>query len=48
MGSGRASLNLPAIEHMDQALRLNVLTHLLGNEILLDCDLTAQRIKITA
>jgi riboflavin biosynthesis pyrimidine reductase len=48
MGSGRASLNLPAIEHMDQALRLNVITHLLGNEILLDCDLTAQRIKITA
>lgn len=48
MGSGRASLNLPAIEHMDQALRLNVLTHLLGNEILFDCDLTAQRIKISA
>ena len=48
MGSGRASLNLPAIEHMDQALRLNVLTHLLGNEILFDCDLTAQRIKTSA
>jgi riboflavin-specific deaminase-like protein len=48
MGSGRASLNLPAIVHMDQALRLNVLTHLLGNEILFDCDLTAQRIKISA
>ena len=48
MGSGRASLNLPAIEHMDQALRLNVITHLLGNEILFDCDLTAQRIKISA
>lgn len=46
MGSGRASLTLPAIEHMDQALRLNVLTHLLGNEILFDCDLTAQRVKI--
>jgi diaminohydroxyphosphoribosylaminopyrimidine deaminase/5-amino-6-(5-phosphoribosylamino)uracil reductase len=48
MGSGRARLNLPAIEHMDQALRLNVLTHLLGNEILFDCDLTAQRVKISA
>ena len=48
VGSGRASLNLPAIEHMDQALRLNVLTHLLGNEILFDYDLTVQRIKISA
>ena len=46
MGSGRASLNLPAIEHMDQALRLNIHTHLLGNEVLFDCDLSAQRIKI--
>lgn len=48
MGSGRASLNLPAIEHMDQALRLNVMTHLLDDEILFDCDLTGQRVKITA
>lgn len=46
MGSGRASLNLPAIEHMDQALRLNVQTHLLGNEVLFDCDLSPQRVKI--
>ena len=46
MGSGRASLNLPAIEHMDQALRLNVRTHLLGNEVLFDCDLSDQRLKI--
>ena len=46
MGSGRASLNLPAIEHMDQALRLNVRTHLLGNEVLFDCDLSPQRVKI--
>lgn len=46
MGSGRPSFNLPAIEHMDQALRLNVHTHLLGKEVLFDCDLSAQRIKI--
>ncbi len=46
MGSGRASLNLPAIEHMDQALRLDVRTHLLGNEVLFDCDLSPQRVKI--
>jgi len=46
MGSGRASLNLPAIEHMDQALRLQVQTHQLGNEVLFDCDLSPQRVKI--
>lgn len=46
MGSGRASLNLPAIEHMDQALRLDVRTHQLGNEVLFDCDLSPQRVKI--
>jgi riboflavin biosynthesis pyrimidine reductase len=46
MGSGRASLNLPAIEHMDQALRLNVRTHQLGNEVLFDCDLSPQRVNI--
>ena len=46
MGSGRASLNLPAIEHMDQALRLHVQSHQLGNEVLFDCDLSPQRVKI--
>lgn len=46
MGSGRASLNLPAIEHMDQALRLTVRTHQLGNEVMFDCDLSPQRVKI--
>lgn len=48
MGSGRASFNLPAIEHMDQALRLNMHTHLIGKEVLFDCDLSTQRVKITA
>lgn len=46
MGSGRASLSLPAIEHMDQAQRLDVHTHLLGNEVLFDCDLSKQRVRI--
>jgi riboflavin-specific deaminase-like protein len=46
MGSGRASLNLPAIEHMDQALRLNVRTHQLGNEVLFDCNMSPQRVNI--
>jgi riboflavin-specific deaminase-like protein len=47
MGSGRPSFNLPPIEHMDQAMRLPVKTHLLGNEIVFDCDLQPQRRAIT-
>jgi len=47
MGSGRPSFNLPPIEHMDQAMRLPVKTHLLGKEVVFDCDLQAQRSAIT-
>ena len=46
MGSGRASFNLNAIEHMDQALRLKVQTHLLGSDVLFDCDLSSSRTKL--
>ena len=46
MGSGRLSFNLPQIEHMDQALRLEVKTHLLGTDVLFDCDLRNQRVLI--
>jgi riboflavin-specific deaminase-like protein len=48
MGSGRPSFNFPPIQHMDEALRLNVATHLIGNEILLDCDLRHQRVMADA
>lgn len=48
MGSGRPSFNLPPIEHMDQALRLPVKTHLLGNEIVFDCELRSQRLSADA
>lgn len=49
MGSGRPSFNLPPIEHMDQALRLPVQTHLLlGNEIVFDCELRSQRLSADA
>jgi riboflavin-specific deaminase-like protein len=47
LGSGRPSFNLPPIEHMDQAMRLPVKTHLIGNEIVFDCDLLHQRSAIT-
>lgn len=46
MGSGRPSFNLKAIEHMDQASRLKVQTHLLENDVLFDCDLSSSRIKL--
>ena len=48
MGSGRPSFHLPAIEHMDQAVRLDVQTHQIGNELVLDCDLRHQRITAEA
>jgi len=46
MGSGRLSFNLPQIEHMDEALRLDVQTHLLGSDVLFDCDLSKQRVLL--
>ena len=46
MGSGRLSFDLPLIEHMDQALRLEVKTHLLGSDVLFDCDLRSQRVAL--
>ena len=46
MGSGRASFNLKAIEHMDQASRLKVKTHLLDSDVLFDCDLSSARIRL--
>jgi hypothetical protein len=42
-GSGRAGLALPPIERADQALRAPVRTHRLDDEVLFDCDLSAQR-----
>jgi riboflavin-specific deaminase-like protein len=47
LGSGRPSFNLPPIERMDEAIRLPVKTHLIGNEIVFDCDLQQQRSAIT-
>jgi diaminohydroxyphosphoribosylaminopyrimidine deaminase/5-amino-6-(5-phosphoribosylamino)uracil reductase len=44
LGSGRASFILPEIERADQALRFPVHTHRLGDEVLFDCDLSAQRL----
>jgi diaminohydroxyphosphoribosylaminopyrimidine deaminase / 5-amino-6-(5-phosphoribosylamino)uracil reductase len=44
IGDGRPSVRLPAIERIDEALRAPMRVHLLGDEVLLDCDLSAHRI----
>jgi riboflavin biosynthesis pyrimidine reductase len=47
MGSGRPGFSLPAIEHMDQAVRIKMRPHPLeDDEMLFDCDLSAQRVRI--
>jgi riboflavin-specific deaminase-like protein len=46
LGDGRASLALPSLERADEAPRLSVRAHQLDDEMLFDCDLSAQRILI--
>jgi riboflavin-specific deaminase-like protein len=46
IGSGPSSVSLPAVARVDEAVRAPIRAHVLGNEVLLDCDLSAQRIGI--
>jgi len=46
IGAGPASVTLPPIEKLDTALRAPIRAHVLGEEILLDCDLGAQRLPV--
>ena len=48
LGAGRASFILPPIERADQALRMAVHAHQIDDEVLFDCDLSAQRRPIGA
>ena len=48
LGGGRSSLDLAPITRCDEALRPHTLTHVLGNEVLFDCDLSAQRRPVGA
>jgi diaminohydroxyphosphoribosylaminopyrimidine deaminase / 5-amino-6-(5-phosphoribosylamino)uracil reductase len=43
LGGGRSSLDLAPITRCEEALRPHTTTHVLGNEVLFDCDLSAQR-----
>jgi riboflavin-specific deaminase-like protein len=43
IGSGRPSFILPPVEHVHEALRAPMHIHRLDDEVLFDCDLSAQR-----
>jgi diaminohydroxyphosphoribosylaminopyrimidine deaminase / 5-amino-6-(5-phosphoribosylamino)uracil reductase len=43
LGGGRSSLDLAPITRCEEALRPRTYTHVLGKEVLFDCDLSAQR-----
>ena len=45
VGSGIASLVLPPIARMDEALRMPTQAHALGDEVLFDCDLSEQKVE---
>jgi diaminohydroxyphosphoribosylaminopyrimidine deaminase/5-amino-6-(5-phosphoribosylamino)uracil reductase len=46
LGSGPSSLAMAPIKRVEEAMRAPIRAHLLGEEVLLDCDLTAQRVPI--
>ncbi len=46
LGAGRSSLALPPVERVEQAMRAPMRAHVLGSDVLLDCDLGAQRVPI--
>lgn len=46
MGAGPSGVTLAPIDRADQALRSPMRPHILGEEVLFDCDLTAHRVVI--
>jgi riboflavin-specific deaminase-like protein len=46
IGSGRESVILPEIKSIGHALRPPIRVHLIDDEVLFDCDLSAQRVRI--
>jgi diaminohydroxyphosphoribosylaminopyrimidine deaminase / 5-amino-6-(5-phosphoribosylamino)uracil reductase len=46
IGAGPSSVSLAPIERVEQAIKAPMRAHVLGQEVLLDCDLSAQRIGI--
>jgi riboflavin biosynthesis pyrimidine reductase len=48
LGAGRPGIRLPPVERADQATRVQMRTHRIEDEILFDCDLSAQRVPVGA
>ncbi len=46
LGSGRSGLTLPPIARADEAMRAPTHVHQLDDEVLFDCDLSAQRLPV--
>jgi riboflavin-specific deaminase-like protein len=46
LGAGQTGVTLAPIARADQALRAPMRAHLIGEEVLLDCDLSAQRVVV--
>ena len=46
LGSGRSSFSLPPIARVDEALLTPIKVHRLDDEVLFDCDLSAQRVAV--
>jgi diaminohydroxyphosphoribosylaminopyrimidine deaminase/5-amino-6-(5-phosphoribosylamino)uracil reductase len=46
LGAGQSGVTLKPIATADLALRAPMRAHLIGEEVLLDCDLTAQRVAV--
>jgi riboflavin-specific deaminase-like protein len=46
LGSGRPSFALPPIDRVDEAVLTPMRVHRLGDDVLFDCDLSAQRLPV--
>jgi diaminohydroxyphosphoribosylaminopyrimidine deaminase/5-amino-6-(5-phosphoribosylamino)uracil reductase len=46
LGAGRTSVSLAPIARVEEAMRVQMQIHKLGEEVLLDCDLSAQRVAV--
>jgi hypothetical protein len=46
LGSGRFGFTLPPIARVDEAALMPMHMHRLGDDVLFDCDLSAQRVTI--
>jgi diaminohydroxyphosphoribosylaminopyrimidine deaminase/5-amino-6-(5-phosphoribosylamino)uracil reductase len=46
LGAGGPGLIMPSLERADQALRMPMRVHKIGDDVLFDCDLSAQRVAL--